>query len=276
MRWLLGFLVVCALGVQPLIGCAPEEWIDSCEGGCPDDGNECTEEGCHIGRCERWPAINGRECTFDGVIGVCVSGVCGEDLCEDDGDLCTGDTCDYVDGTCVHPHRVCGYDEMSAPIRCAIQRRDATSPRLRTGENAITLLLVTPGCAKPVFAWSLATLHTIKSRSAPSGDVKRTSAVPALFTVDCSARAAPQTPPRRTNEKPPRFRAGLFVAPPTCWSLLLWFAGAVDAEAPHHRGAAQAAAWCPIFGFGAVMGIVFTGTVDANSVKVQGGDPVVA
>lgn len=112
MRYLVGFLCVCGLGVVPVAGCfGPLFESGSCAGVvCPDDGNVCTDEHC---RCDGWwctptcvsgPAVNGTECTFDGRDGVCVEGVCGENLCEgvtcDDDDLCTDDTCDYVDGTC--------------------------------------------------------------------------------------------------------------------------------------------------------------------------------
>ena len=112
MRYLFGFLGVCALGVVPLVGCDPFPNCDSdpCEGVvCPDDGNECTDEVCIGGwfcsrECVSGPAVNGTECTFDGLSGVCVSGECGENLCEgvvcEDNDACTDDTCDYVDGMC--------------------------------------------------------------------------------------------------------------------------------------------------------------------------------
>jgi len=48
--------------------------------------------------------MDGDACNLDGSEGVCVDGVCGEDLCKgvvcDDGIECTVGTCDYVDGTC--------------------------------------------------------------------------------------------------------------------------------------------------------------------------------
>jgi hypothetical protein len=51
---------------------------------------------------------DGTVCSFDGISGVCVSGACGEDLCEgvvceDDGNECTGDVCNFADGTCNVP-----------------------------------------------------------------------------------------------------------------------------------------------------------------------------
>jgi hypothetical protein len=104
MRYLFGFLCVCALGVVHVAGC--NDWIlfDPCKGVvCQDDGNECTSDGCYDGTCNP-PVVNGTDCTFDGLSGVCVFGVCGENLCEgvvcDDGLECTKDTCHYVDGTC--------------------------------------------------------------------------------------------------------------------------------------------------------------------------------
>jgi hypothetical protein len=103
MRYLFGFLCVCVLGVMPLVGC--------------DDGNECTFESCGcVGiwctpECVSRPVVNGTDCTFDGVAGVCVSGECGENLCEgvvcEDDDVCTDDTCDYVDATCEFPPTLC-------------------------------------------------------------------------------------------------------------------------------------------------------------------------
>ncbi len=108
MRYVFAFLCVCALGVMPLGGCSGLDIqgdYDPCEGVvCPDDGNECTKDVCvSLGHCG-WPVLNGTECTFDGVAGVCAAGECGENRCEgvvcDDGDSCTDDHCDYVDGTC--------------------------------------------------------------------------------------------------------------------------------------------------------------------------------
>jgi hypothetical protein len=59
---------------------------------------------------------NGTECTFDALAGVCVGGVCGENLCEgvvcEDDDACTHDECDYVDGTCHFPPVECYDDNM--------------------------------------------------------------------------------------------------------------------------------------------------------------------
>jgi hypothetical protein len=107
MRYLFGFVCICALSTVPLVGCESKSCIDV---GCPDDGNECTHEYCEcLGvwctpECVSYPADNGTDCTFDGAAGVCVSGVCGENICEgvvcEDGNACTDDACDYVDATC--------------------------------------------------------------------------------------------------------------------------------------------------------------------------------
>ena len=107
MRHLFGFLCVCALSVMPLVGCGDEtEFECQTRDDCEDDGNECTVESCHYAThaCERGISPNGKECDFDGLAGVCIEGVCEEDLCAgvvcNDGDLCTYDRCDYMDGTC--------------------------------------------------------------------------------------------------------------------------------------------------------------------------------
>jgi len=112
MRYLFGFLCVCALGVVPLVGCDVgvgglclfEPCPDECEGVvCPDDGNECTEEGCDGGSCDRSPAPDGWNCDFGGDVGVCISGVCEKDLwcggvaCKKE---CIKGHCDLVAGTC--------------------------------------------------------------------------------------------------------------------------------------------------------------------------------
>jgi len=109
MRYLFGFLCVCALGMVPLVGCSDTQ--PECETGadCNDD-NECTNDICDSasGTCSNAPVDDGTDCTFDGVSGVCVSGVCGENrcegvMCEDDGNECTGDVCNFADGTCNVP-----------------------------------------------------------------------------------------------------------------------------------------------------------------------------
>ena len=109
MRYLFGFLCVCALGMMPLVGCSDTQRECESAEGC-NDGNECTDDACSSasGTCSNTPVDDGRVCSFDGLSGVCVSGVCGENLCEgvvceDDGNECTGDICNFADGTCNVP-----------------------------------------------------------------------------------------------------------------------------------------------------------------------------
>ena len=112
MRGLVRSLRIFGVVLIPFIGCgdSQEEACDihdvSCEGVvCPPDGNQCTREHCYLGACLSTPVRDGRGCTYDGLSGVCVEGVCGKNLCEgvvcDDDDACTyDDHCDYVDGSC--------------------------------------------------------------------------------------------------------------------------------------------------------------------------------
>jgi len=78
-----------------------------------DDGDPCSRDYCYSydpdaplcevrhSYCSHSQAADGTSC---GSGNVCVDGECGENRCEDvvceDGDLCTDDRCDYVDGTC--------------------------------------------------------------------------------------------------------------------------------------------------------------------------------
>jgi hypothetical protein len=127
MRYLFGFICVCALGVMPLVGCFRDLCIfdcDPCAGVvCPPDDNECTREYCSGGSCTSEPVTNGRSCTFDGLSGVCVSGVCGENvcedvLCEDDGNDCTEGVCNFVTGTCDFTPVVCDDDSPCTEDAC--------------------------------------------------------------------------------------------------------------------------------------------------------------
>jgi len=85
MRYLFGFLCVCALGVVPLVGCSETagEGGSGGTGGAPcvgdtdcDDGSECTEDACDsaTGACE-YMTLEG-PCTVDDVAGFCEDGVC--------------------------------------------------------------------------------------------------------------------------------------------------------------------------------------------------------
>jgi len=52
MRYVFGFLFVCALGVMPVVACNWEDILgfeDPCDGvECQDDGNDCTVEFCGL------------------------------------------------------------------------------------------------------------------------------------------------------------------------------------------------------------------------------------
>jgi len=80
-----------------------------CEGVVCDDGNQCTEDICDPanGSCVHDALADNTVCSFHGLPGLCMSGVC-EDagLCEgivcDDGQQCTEDICDPAKGTCVY------------------------------------------------------------------------------------------------------------------------------------------------------------------------------
>jgi hypothetical protein len=85
MRFLFGFLCVCALGVVP-VGCG-DEGPPRCEinADC-DDGNQCTYDRCVDGRCSFPNKPDGTSCTRecfmgsgeceDGNCGVCAIHVC--------------------------------------------------------------------------------------------------------------------------------------------------------------------------------------------------------
>ena len=109
MRYLFGFLCVCALGVMPLVGCSDTQPECETSADCNDD-NECTNDVCDSasGTCSNTPVDDGTVCSFNGISGVCVSGACAENLCEgvvceDDGNECTDDVCNFSDGTCNIP-----------------------------------------------------------------------------------------------------------------------------------------------------------------------------
>ncbi|MGB5809944.1 MAG: hypothetical protein WBG86_05400, partial [Polyangiales bacterium] len=80
-----------------------------CQGVTCDDGNECTSDACDPtdGQCGTTNVTDGTGCDFGGLPGICNSGSC-EDamLCEgvncNDGNPCTDDACDPIDGQCVN------------------------------------------------------------------------------------------------------------------------------------------------------------------------------
>jgi len=119
MRDWIGFV----LFLLAVVGCTwdpPQDdcwsWDRPCNGGggcpvcdgvvCEDDGNECTEDicNCDTGECGLTEALDGFGCELDGATGICVDGLCQEDVwCNgrcDDGNECTVDRCYLDEGTC--------------------------------------------------------------------------------------------------------------------------------------------------------------------------------
>jgi hypothetical protein len=125
MRYLFGLvLFLLALGTLRVVGCGDANPCGNC-----DDGNPCTMDTCvssgpsgcetAVHSCEHPPVTDGTPC---GSGEVCVEGVCGENLCEgvvcEDDDICTDDTCDYVDGLCKFPPTVCDDGDWCTVDRC--------------------------------------------------------------------------------------------------------------------------------------------------------------
>ena len=74
MRYLLGFLCACALGLMSTVGCEPEAGVMPCQGVmCDDDGNECTDDVCNPvdGTCGV-PVEDGAACSE----GACLDAAC--------------------------------------------------------------------------------------------------------------------------------------------------------------------------------------------------------
>lgn len=126
-HWVVLMLFLLALGTLRMVGCGDYEdegcELYPCEDVvCPPDDNECTVEYCSDGDCRSKPVEDGKPCTGHGLSGVCVNGVCGENLCEgvacDDGDACTEGTCDYVDGKCDFAVVVCDDQDECTKNRC--------------------------------------------------------------------------------------------------------------------------------------------------------------
>jgi len=71
MRYLFGFLCVCALGAVPLLGCGE---TSSCQGVTCDDDEVCTEDACNPanGTCDFTPVGDGTVCAD----GACLRGDC--------------------------------------------------------------------------------------------------------------------------------------------------------------------------------------------------------
>jgi len=79
MRYLFGFLCVCAIGLMSTVGCGPETGVMLCQGVmCDDDGNECTDDVCNPadGTCGV-PVEDGTVCSeLTPKRGECLDGVC--------------------------------------------------------------------------------------------------------------------------------------------------------------------------------------------------------
>jgi hypothetical protein len=120
LRTWLAFLSVFALGAVMLVFCG-DSGENLCEGVLCDDGNECTEDTCDPddGSCDSTVVADDSACNFQGLPGLCKSGVC-EDatLCEgvvcDDDNQCTEDRCDPANGSCSN-------SAVAANTACSVQ-----------------------------------------------------------------------------------------------------------------------------------------------------------
>jgi len=89
-------------------GGASSQYTVAIQVGCSQcsDGNECTADTCDPVEemCVYPPVADGAWCDFGGLPGVCVAGLCEEDLCDgidcDDGNECTEDLCSPSNGLC--------------------------------------------------------------------------------------------------------------------------------------------------------------------------------
>ena len=102
MRYLFGFLCVCALGVMPLAGCSETtgNGTRECESlrDC-DDQDVCTFESCVDGVCEYSPVCDdGNDCTEYRCTPTDDWLVCSDPIPVADGTACAGGTC--LDGVC--------------------------------------------------------------------------------------------------------------------------------------------------------------------------------
>jgi hypothetical protein len=108
MRYLFGFLCVCALGLVPLVGCGEAA---KCQSDTDCDVVECMYGKCVDGLCTEgtgyyYVVEDGTPCQSDGTTGVCLCALCkvGPIECStreecDDGNECTKDYCDCT-GSC--------------------------------------------------------------------------------------------------------------------------------------------------------------------------------
>ena len=111
-----------------------------------DDGNNCTSDGCDpITGVQHTPVADGTSCADDDVCNgdeVCGAGVCqpGTPVNTDDGNNCTSDSCDPVngvqhtavaDGTSCADNDVCNGNEVCAAGAC----QPGTAPNVDDGNN---------------------------------------------------------------------------------------------------------------------------------------------
>jgi hypothetical protein len=112
MRYLFGFLCVCALGLMPLMGCSETSGEGGSggsagsggTGGMPecqspedcDDGNECTVGTCANGACDSTPVTDGAACDESNE---CTTGMCADGTC-DATPVADGTACGDDAGTC--------------------------------------------------------------------------------------------------------------------------------------------------------------------------------
>jgi hypothetical protein len=106
--WIPFFVALSLLCIALFVRCG-EVGFDPCEGVECDDRNQCTDDSCDVasGVCSYTATPENTPCDFDGLPGLCRSGVC-EDagLCEgmdcDDENPCTNDDCEAETGVCIY------------------------------------------------------------------------------------------------------------------------------------------------------------------------------
>ena len=97
------------------------EAADLCANVACDDGNPCTDEACspQTGACQVVSVADGSFCDYEGLPGICTGGVCADaNLCEnvpcEDGNPCTEDSCNPLNGKCINAPvadgALCDYD----------------------------------------------------------------------------------------------------------------------------------------------------------------------
>ena len=119
MRYLFGFLCVCALGLMPLVGCSETAGTGGSGGGVGGDGGtggmaecqdpedcddreECTTDDCSEGTCEYTPVADSTACAENNE---CTAGQCAEGVCEAT-PLANGTPCGDNADTCQDGHCV--------------------------------------------------------------------------------------------------------------------------------------------------------------------------